>query len=488
MSNERELANTLLGMMGSFWSELYAGRALLHSRFHGKVLLENEQYRFADDIANLANWHTAPLHQFRPWTLFKVRESEITRDNGTFWRYDTDSVTYDSGLASYSVPYGQTVRVRAPDGLVDCCMITGGIQASDITLHRGHDYYIQDGWLYLRENPTTRAFLTQDVYENGKITDRELFLWLFGANFDQNYVFDHFGYVLKHKNASTFAYRKFVGHALDAIARGTSADAFSRALAGVFGVNLIAEDGEQVEEIVRDTRNLLIITDKNVYKFHPRATSAVNVGDRLQKGDSAITDFHVHELRTGEVPQNLAALAVSPAMVNIPIKYDLLFENRDVPLTVTGTIDNERIYFPIGGHADDVEAFWAEVYTREATHKPAYACLRDFYGKVPATINPLAFLIKHILRYNTIIVRAASVGVHDALAVPYNVLRQIQPPHVLVIYVIGMPPKATLISDENIVDRAGDTTVATGTGRTVITDDNISVGNYDCKQLDFGCK
>lgn len=75
---------------------------------------------------------------------------------------------------------------------------------------------------------------------------------------------------------------------------------------------------------------------------------------------------------------------------------DLLFKNEEVPLYIVG----DEVFFEIEGDSADVIDFWLQVRYRGISNPPNLKTLMEnYYGiPLPSTINPMNFLLRHILR------------------------------------------------------------------------------------------
>jgi hypothetical protein len=144
----------------------------------------------------------------------------------------------------------------------------------------------------------------------------------------------------------------------------------------------------------------------------------------------------------GRVPAGLDRLAAGPDLLGPGYAAGLVFGADEVPVATTrDAAGRARVTFPLGGTAADVARFWRAVRAREDVLQ---ITLAEAWGAIPATINPLAFLLTDLIRQNAVLVRIALDGVPaDApglAALP--LVRRILPPHVALLVTVTLPTLA----------------------------------------------
>lgn len=84
-----------------------------------------------------------------------------------------------------------------------------------------------------------------------------------------------------------------------------------------------------------------------------------------------------------------------------PYVSDLVFVNQDRP----AVIGPDRYEFEIQGNSVDVTDFWTRVYNYGISNPPTLRSLvESYYGFAPPTMNPMQFLVTHILRNGWMII------------------------------------------------------------------------------------
>jgi hypothetical protein len=177
--------------------------------------------------------------------------------------------------------------------------------------------------------------------------------------------------------------------------------------------------------------------------------------------------------------KTLAALALDNGFLSSCFYGDLVFENKDVPLHVNTRhrTGYTYVHFDLNGLPADVNKFFEEVHSRGIVlaqqqrneecappHKKlgtlAHILDRRKYAEtepgpqhLPATINPLRFLIENVLRNNVFVVRVAVSALGQKHLGLYNIrhLRQLLPPQTAMIVVFEVAAKPDAISSNQRV-------------------------------------
>lgn len=435
----------VLGLTGSFWSERYQARDQLLA--YCAALGEAGHQAHLDLlelVAGLAR-RTVPVHHVEQWTPLYLRESEQGSAPATY-----GAAGAYGGTLRYADPTpGGRLAWPCPVAAVD--VICNRIGDPSVTLVRGVDYTLEGGQVVFRDDPILDPrFAAQPVLdEAGNAVDTELTLWLFRARTDRGHVWTHFGYILGLKLPSSAGYRDAVNAVLDAIVGGTAVEQVAALLSAVADCPLAGGD-EVVEAVVRGRDGLLVITDRAAYRFPAASRPVVSPGLRLSRGDPLVDTLTLFTPNRGEPPDWLSALALGPGLVLPGLRADLTFEDRDVPLVVArDEAGLTRVSWQLGGFAADQAAFWAEVHRRGVASGLTLARLLDVRespvgeptaASLPATINPLRFLLANFLRHNTLLVRVRADALGpNALGLEHlRLLRRIVPPHVLVLTTVEL--------------------------------------------------
>lgn len=471
----------ILDQLGGFWSRGYGGRAQLLAFCEGMGWLTRDAHdRVTEAIACLASG-TVPVYRCIPWLPVPIRQSQLSV-TGSVPVY-SGGTTYGSGIA-----YGQFIQSPnfthpLPAGVVNVPWIFNRITDPSRSLAAGIDYTIADGEITFQGNPfTDPAWPSQPVYTGQTVSDYEIILWLYNAQADLKFVFNHFGYVLGLNLPSSQGYKELVHATLEALVTGPSATTLEAAISAVTGVPL-AQGAETVEDVGYDNEGLLVITGANAYRFTAAAKPLVSIGEQVTAGQALSDALQIFELNTGQVPTGLASLATGPGVLGPGFLGDIVWQNTSVPITVKyDPRGNPRVSWPLGGFPADVEHFWDVVHSNGLASGnllynllkaavPAADPTRDRpYGRLGAqgifsTINPLQFLVSNFLRNGTFIVQInAGALPADAIGLQaLSVLRRVLSPYTAMLVVVNLP----LASDAIIMDDVANPVTTLDTAETI---------------------
>lgn len=432
-SSDLDRGRKLLGLLGSFWSGLYHGRDVVQKALEARAEVEQQHYLNLMEAVRSFSRYEVPIFHKQNWHLHVIKRSE----------------NLGMVMPAWDVP---------PD-LVGLPLVMNRLADPSVVLSAGTDYHLADGTLVFKTDPFLNPLWgTRPVFDaDGNEADTELFLWFFRGDFDFRQVYDHWGYVLDLKLDSSEAYRDLLNALFDAITGGTGLREVQLAFAAMTGLPL-AQGGETVEQIVEDREGRVVVTGRAAYRLPAGADLSVAVGDALGAGQTLTDGLQFAELNRGAVPPWVNALVLGRGMLVGKFVSDLVFDNRELPTTVTTDEDGyTRIEFPVGGFPLDVEAFWDKVHEQGKLRGKTLAQLLDTRtnteggepgpGNLPAALNPVAFLVEHVLRHNCLAVRVKmSACAPGAIGLgPARMLRKIVPPGTTLLVLIEVSPRTTSV-------------------------------------------
>lgn len=456
--------HVLLGILGSFWSRTYGGRdqalAIAGAAGDAGAQAQLDLFELVESLAR----RTVPIAHRERWRVLYLLRSQRSPAVPTFGA----AGAFGGGLSFGDVldpgPYSWPCPI---DGVAT---IFNRLSSPSRSLTCGVDFSIGGGAITFRDDPFDDPLLAaRDVMaEDGTAADREVALWCFAADTDLGYVYEQFGYVLGLKLPSSEAYRDLVNAILDAFVGGTAVDQLLAALAAITGTPLALEPSEVVRYVLRDARGLVVATDLHAYRFPGGATPVVAPGDVVNAGDPMVDTIEVRDLNDGLVPPGLLSLATGAGILAPGYYADLVWPGRDVALEVEeGPGQFTKVRWELGGYPQDVDKFWDEVHERGIVRGETLAHLLDVRDSpsteptrdsLPATINPLGFLVGNLLRGNAVFVRIRAGGLgRDALGLEQlRLLRRIVPPHACLITLIDLPPLDDSVNMGAIVEELAD--------------------------------
>lgn len=443
----------LLGLIGTFWRNVYEGSFLVGSVLHARAQLDAAAHlRLLDLVASMSRFEVPVFHRTN-WTFLRLLES---RKNETELAAFDGALAFDEGSpARYGVPRaGELHAWAAPAGLARASVVLNRITDASLVLTEGVDYALADGVIRFRSDPFADARVaTREVVQDGTVVDREAGLWAYGGEWDWATVYRQFGYALGLRFASSAGYRDLVNAVFDALVQGPTAASLEAAFSAVCGIPLAAGD-EVVEETWADADHRWISTDKAVYKFGRAATPVVAVGQLLEAGQPLVRGLRFIDLNRGHAAAagGLRALVLGRGVLAAGFYQELMFEDTEVPLAVEyDAAGRAKVSWELAGFPGDVEAFFADLHaagvaagetlahlldTRPAEAKAAFR--EPPPAALPPTVNPLTFLCDNVLRNNAVVVHCRPSEFGPAalgLGAAAQILRRVVPPQTLCLVV-----------------------------------------------------
>lgn len=339
-SNDLEQGRALLRTLGSFWSLVYDGSDQVKSYLIGRALVEQQSHLSLIEAAACVGRRTVPIFHTKNWQLLQFKQTDMNKHEGGLLTYDAGGM-YGNQADGYIYKYDEardgTFSVEIPADLQYAPLLMNRISDPSVVLTHGIDYVIlpERNSIEFSVNPFDNALIEQGaIWKDGEVIDQEIFLWMFKGEFDYHHIYEHFSHILGMELRSSTPARELLNAIFDAVVGGSASQQIIGALSAISGIPLVREAQETVEVVSTDQNNLLVITDKHVYKFSTSATSTVAVGDVVVAGQSLVNELAVHEFNRGQLSSSISSLALPPGFLSAGFYGDLQFENKDVALTV----------------------------------------------------------------------------------------------------------------------------------------------------------
>lgn len=461
--SDLDRGTALLRVLGSYWDEVFEARDQLAAYTQAIAAgAQQTQLDLLEAIAALSRFDV-PIFHTENWYPVTLHKSQLNTTDANFYKF-SETVAEFSGelLLDFNAPRPTDFfTFPAPEKLAGAAHIFDRVLFPTISLVSGADFKVTEpGIIVFTQNPFDLASIPRTpVYnENNELVDEVMTLWAFRAQLDYQYVFRQFSYAVNMQLESGENAKQLMNAVFDGlIAGGATVATLNAALSAVFDVPTTRTAGEIVETISTDRRGVFIATDKHVYRFAPGATPVVEVGNVLRERDALVDTFTIIELNRGELPSDFPALALDKNFTTACYQSDLIFENKEVPLTVRTNHPSGYTYveFPIAGFPADVRNFFALVHERgvrsiaplpdpcTTPNISKYGTLAHLLDRrttpigepsasdLPPTINPLQFLVKNVLRNHAFIVIVKLAGLGEKRLPLYNIrhIRQLIPPY-----------------------------------------------------------
>lgn len=443
--------DALASATGSYWSETYEGGALVEDLAAAKGKLALQTHDNLRELVDAVSRHRLPVWHRERHQALRLRKSDRNRAPINRPHYDGEfDYTIDG------INYGEELSVGQPawplpEGWHDFPILTNRLSAPSQTLVNGIDYRLAEGSIVFRVDPFELENTSRrTVFENGEAVDEELTLWAFDLQINRNHVFEQFGYLFNLDLPSSEPAKRLTNAVADSLVGGTASQSLDEALAALADLPAVAGD-EVVQRLASEPDRRLVITDQNVYQYSAAASFVVQTGDRLEAGQSPVDALTKHSFHRGEAPDArvVRQLAVGDGVLARGFFQDLVFESADKPLRVSQDSEGyTRLSWELGGWPGDVSEFFDRLHARGKAAGQTLAHLLDVRpdpqteptaASLPATINPLAFLSRNILRGSTTLVRLrpSGFGPEAPGLGAADVLRKLVPPNeLLILYVV----------------------------------------------------
>jgi len=430
----------LLRLLGSFWSEIFSDHACLLSLCRGRLQLAQEEDIEIDYLINAIGRHTLKPYRSRQWTEIRLKLSERNREvrpiYGEGFIYDS-TITYAgvSPASYHSWPLPKECNRGCP-------IICNRILDASAVLVNGIDFSIdKNALLFTRDPFTDPRFEAYDGPDGPEIR-----LWGWQCEYDKDDLYRQWGYILDRRFGEGELAKAATNAVYDSLIGGSTKIAALSLISSVCGVPF-AEGNETVEQIINDNNYLWIITDKNSYKFNANNSPLVSINEKINTGQSLVDAVQITELPqpqsplSEEKPEWLKSITLGRGFCGDLFGGEITFRDETVYTRITQDNGYTRIEWDLHGDQEAIKKFWDEVHRRGVTAGKTLAHFLDTRENpqgeptkenLPATINPLLFLIKNLFYANLWIIRVRPAGFSKnaaGIAALNSILRSIIPPH-----------------------------------------------------------
>lgn len=411
--SDLDRSKILISLLGSFWARTYTGIDQIHSYTDAAAYAVAQTHRNTLELVAAMSRYEVPLFHEETIVPIVIRRSELNTSRTNTALFDVDKYAFNGALAFDRAAGSELYSFPLPKKLRGVAQILNKITFPTITLSENVDYVIdaRRNALAFITNPFDNPALIKRAVETNGVSDEEIVLWGFNGKYDYDYVFNQFAYALSLKLKTSQNYKDLVNAIFSSLVKGgLTAQTLDLAVSAVTGIPVTVELRETVEVVEYDSSGLLIVTDKNVYKFREEAIPVVAVGQTVPAGAQLVRGFEVSEFFFGNsnMPPDegrvdrpdivtllsadayetiaaendddilldadkvcqprkpLAALALDNGFLSTCFYGDLVFENKEVPLHINTRHSTGYTFvsFPLGGFPADVERFFNELHVR----------------------------------------------------------------------------------------------------------------------------
>ena len=213
-ASDLDRPNTLLGVVGSFWSDLYTGSHLVRSFLYARAQLDVQTHADLLELTAAMSRFKTPVFHVDNWHLLTLRRSERNQTSLNLAKSD-GSYAYDGSIA-YDVPLTSTHSYwTAPAELKHASLIFNRISDPSLTLVAGLDFVLMDGVLVFFSDPFDNELVPQHDGVIDGVDDATINLWLYHSEFDRQTMYKQFGYIMGVNKPSSQIYKDFVNALFD---------------------------------------------------------------------------------------------------------------------------------------------------------------------------------------------------------------------------------------------------------------------------------
>jgi hypothetical protein len=397
-ANPNDTTDAYMRQLGDYWTRWFGGVDEV------RAVVEGIASRDRDILAGLerliASVAVTGVEPFRrvPWSVFRIFRREVTTSTAYFSKFDAGD-RFDTNGEFDSRRYTGTTSWLLPADIKDVGVVCNRYTAASATFVCGVECFLDGGYLHLPINP----FDDPRFYVNRGATpdDDAIDLLLWSVTIDKQDVQTQFGHVLGASGSSSAAMASLVRQGISALTAGGTELIIRSLVAAATDVPLVMSD--EVVEIVTPG---FVATDRNVYHMPPGSSPTVSPGQRLETGDTVCNAVTFYRPKPGGVIP-IPAIAIGPELLGGDIKSDLVFENRNLPVTYTPRAGLPEIRWPVGGWTDDVDEFFSRINNPPPGVKTLTRALdprgpdredEPPIASLPSNLNPASLLLNELLQ------------------------------------------------------------------------------------------
>jgi len=275
----------LLEMMGSFWTAAYQDQDLMVSFSKGLGEVLGQKYLNFLEQMLASSLKDIPIFHKERWHLLTFKESETNQNDATVLKFGGSAAFKNQPAVFGPQPAGTEYKEGAtfqfggfasgqyyayaiPSDLADIdAYIVNRVYDPSLVWSKGTDFQVDKSVIIFYENPFDNVLIPKRniLDEVGNITDREIALWAYNAKFDKENLWTHYGYLFDVKLDSSENYRDFLRAAMGIFMVGPRFNTLTGVLTALFGLPIVKETLEVVEEIQVVGNERIVLTDKNKY-------------------------------------------------------------------------------------------------------------------------------------------------------------------------------------------------------------------------------
>lgn len=473
----------LLETIGSFWTAIYKDQDVLYKYMDGLSTALGQKYIDFLEYVRTLSINDIPVLHTEKWKLLTFKESELNQNTATILKYggseafnNTSAVygaqpantQYKEDLVFSYGGYAAGEYYAFPVDLTDIdAYITNRIYAPSLVWSKGVDFQITTGVILFTKNPFDEALLPKRniVDSNGAVIDREVAVWVFNAKEDKEFLWKYYGTYFNIKLDSSENYRDFLKAALAIFTVGPKLNILVGLLTALFGLPVIKEEEETVQEIITDDTTY-VITDKHVYRVPVELNPVIVVGATLPIFTSLTNTVTILDnITTPNWWRNYKFLPLPVQILNKDFNSSLVVYNKNTNVTIaydgTFTFDTQTAVF------DDIPLMWD---------------MGINYGDSSVTLNFLDFIFTNIIKNNLFLlsVKTADISLDRITKEAFQLFNEALPANIYMLALFNLEVSddfETTRIEESLSDERGFLLEDDYTGR--VEDGHWGLAAYD---------
>ena len=382
-------------LVGDFWGDSYVQSQLLLDIANVQASWCKQNYVNMTEAAEVLGRIDIPIYHKENWYTFAFNQSAMTETGGKY-----------------------TLVPSNPDtSITKIAYLSDKILLPNVTYRQYVDYTIDaSGNLVFNLNPFEDDDITKTViFDSNSVSDNQIKLFAYHTTDDNEYPTTFWGYILGMNINTSENYKTLLNGIFDAITEGTSSFNLLSTVSGVYDIPITTDD-ETIIDIVAMENEVLVCGSNNTYSYQIEDTATFAVGDTVIKGTGLTDSLRMYDVKQGQKPlvADITGITITKGILPPDYTGNITFPNANVATSVTLEGGYNRLTFPLDGDAGMITKFWADVSAREdAEGVTLYSRVLQKYNNIPATVNPMNFLLDHFLHKNVIVISIDSDYIGD---------------------------------------------------------------------------
>jgi hypothetical protein len=236
----------VLNVLSDFWQVWFKDQRVLTDYLHATSFDISQGYFDLLEGVLSTSIQDIPVFHREKWYSLVLLEELVEQVSVGVYRHPKPKSMHHPGLSMYN-------RVYQPS----------------VALVENSEFYVKDNYIYFNFNPLTHGNLATSITQLRDGTSKKrVSLWCFNSAWDDNSIYDYYGWMLDLQGESSEVYKALVQGVWKLYTNGASIQNLESAANVILGIPVSRTDGEIVKHLDVDAITLekVIITDSNIYR------------------------------------------------------------------------------------------------------------------------------------------------------------------------------------------------------------------------------